>query len=109
MDIFKLPSFEWQVKHYTQDYSQEYVEFLIEKVYPECKPFNKLPANIILQREAMYKDKKESNPETYLIMENFKKFYDGKFGEGRFVSKFSIPEKPECNAAVWNFENFNYK
>jgi len=98
LDIFNHPSFEWKVKHFTIDYSQEYVEFLIKKVYPECKPFNHLPKDIISE--------KETNPETHFILDNFKKFYDEKFGEGRFESKFPTPEYPECKAAIWNFDDF---
>jgi len=106
MDIFNLPSFEWKVKNFTIDYSQEYIEFLIKKVYPECKPFNELPSDIIREKEELYKGKKEGNPERHIYMEKFMKFYDSKFGEGRFASKFSTPEFPECNAKPWNFDDF---
>ncbi len=109
MDIFKHPTFEWKVMHHTIGESQEYVNFLIEKVYPQCKPFNSLPSEIISEREAFYKEKREMNPELHLPQQRFAEFYDGKFGEGRYASKYPIMEKGEWNAQPWNWYTFKYK
>ena len=40
---------------------------------------------------------------------NFRTFYDGKFGEGRYASKFGSIEEPETNAAPWNWESYKHK
>ncbi len=106
MNIFNLSSFEWKVKNFTIDYSQEYIEFLIKKVYPECRPFNDLSSDTIKEKEEIYKGKNECNPERHIYMDKFMKFYDNKFGEGRFASKFSTPEFPKCNAKPWDFDGF---
>jgi hypothetical protein len=54
-DIFRHPTFEWEVKYNFYAYSQELTEFIIEEVYPHCKPFNHLPAEVIQKRASFYK------------------------------------------------------
>lgn len=109
MDIFKHETFVWLTKNKCVDYSQEYTEFLIEKVYPQCNPSNHLSSDIISDRETFYQDKKETNPEILEPMKKFMTFYDSKFGEGRFVSKYGPPNEIECNAQPWNWESFKFK
>lgn len=108
IDIFKHETFIWQVQNYCMEYSQEYTEFLIEKVYPYCKPEHHLPSEIITEREVFYKEKRETNPEILKPMHKFIAFYNSKFGEGRFVSKFGAPNEVESNARTWNWDSFNY-
>lgn len=109
MDIFKHPTFEWQVRYHTLGDSQQFVEFLIEKVYPQCKPFNDLPKDAINERAAFHKEKREMNSELDLPQKRFASFYDAKFGEGRYASKYSMMERGEWNAPPWNWEDFQYK
>ncbi|MBU0486925.1 MAG: hypothetical protein KKA07_15200 [Bacteroidetes bacterium] len=109
MDIFKLDSFEWKVKNHFLGDSQEFVVFLIEEVYPHCRPFNHIPEDVITKRQAMYSEKKEINPELRKPIEKFIAFYDTKFGEGRYVSKYGNPDPIPSNAAPWNWESFKYK
>ncbi len=113
MDIFKHPSFQWDVKYNYIGYSQEFIEFLIEKIYPQCKPFNHLTSEIIEIRASFYKkDKnsfdKESNPESHLPAERWQIFYNNKFGEGRYESKFGLIEKSDSKATPWNMSTFKY-
>lgn len=104
--IFKHDSFEWKVTQNAIGESQEKVEYLISTVYPQCKPFNHLSADAIKIRESLYKEKREINPEILVPIHNFIAFYDSKFGEGRFVSKYGPPEPPDTTAKPWNWVDF---
>jgi hypothetical protein len=109
MDVFKHETFKYKVdsKHISE--SQEFVEFLIEKVYPQCKPFNDLDEDATKERDDLHTQKRTLNPEISEPMKTFRSFYDGKFGEGRFLSKFGPIVDPETNAAPWNWDSFKYK
>ena len=109
LDIFKHPSFQWQVNSQWISYSQEFVEFLIEKVYPECLPNNKLSKDVIAQRKAFYKEKREMNPEDHMPLERVKIYYDSKFGNGRHEAKYGKAERYERNASPWEWNAFKYK
>jgi len=109
LDIFNHPTFKWQVESQWIGYSQEFVEFLIEKVYPECLPNNKLSKNIVEEREVFYKEKREMNPEDHKPLERVKVYYDSKFGEGRHEAKYGQAERYERNAVPWNWDSFKYK
>jgi hypothetical protein len=109
MDVFKHETFKYKVESMHVSESQEFVEFLIEKVYSQCKPFNDLSADATKERDDFYTQKRTINPEIMEPSKKFRTFYDGKFGEGRYASKFGSIEDPETNAAPWNWESFKYK
>ncbi len=109
MDIFKHETFKYKVESMHISESQEFVEFLIEKVYPQCKPFNDLSADATKERDDFYTQKRTINPEIMEPSKKFRTFYDGKFGEGRYASKFGSIEEPETNAAPWNWESYKHK
>lgn len=108
MDIFKHDTFKWAVKYDFISESQEFVEFLIEKVYPHCKPFNDLPSDVIEQRALFYNGTNDQNPTAHKVQERYKEFYDNKFGTGRYLEKFGEIEKSTSTAAPWNLDNFKY-
>ena len=113
-DLLKHETFEWSVKYNYISYSQEFVEFLIEKIYPECKPFNDLPTQLIEERASFYKKDRnsvdrEGNPLGHMPAERMRVFYNQKFGEGRYESKYGQIVKNESQAAPWNWETFKYK
>ena len=112
-DIIKDEYFLNDIKSNMIDDSQEYLEFLLLEVYPQCKPFNDASRELIDKQTSMYKGKKEVNPgkkEPYLRM---KKYYDSKYGEG-YMEKMmkeqghGDADKAEytSNAAPWNLESF---
>ncbi len=112
-EIFKHQTFLWEVKYNYIDYSQEYTEFLIEKVYPECQPFKHLTNDLIEQRASFFKrdrnaQDREGNPESHFPAERLKEFYDKKFGAGRYQSKYGEIEKSESVAKAWNLNSFKY-
>ena len=107
LDILKHPTFIYQIKNDFMWESQELFEFLIEKVYPICIPFQFMPQDLINQREAIYKEKREPNPEMLNPWKRFVSFYDGKFGEGRYVSKYGKPDAVVSNAKPWDKNKFN--
>jgi hypothetical protein len=68
-----------------------------------------LSADASKERDDFYTQKRTINPEIMEPSKNFRTFYDGKFGEGRYASKFGSIEEPETNAAPWNWESFKHK
>lgn len=108
LDVFKHPTFKWEVEHHHIGYSQEYVTFLIEKVYPECKPFNDLSQDIIDTRLAFREQNKEGDPESHLTTEKYRIFYDSYFGDGRFTEKFGTIQPSSSVASPWNLSSFQY-
>lgn len=114
IEIFKHPTFQWDVKYNYLGYSQEYIEFLIEKIYPECKPFNHLSSELIEQKEYYHQKNKddqerEGNPESHFPAERMRVFYNSKFGEGRHESKYGPVVKNNSVATPWNYETFKFK
>lgn len=103
-DILKHPTFIYQVKNSLIWQSQELFEFLTGKVYPLCQPFQFLPQNLITEREALYSEKREANPDMLKPALRFAAFYDGKFGEGRYISKFGAFKAVVTNAKPWCME-----
>ena len=83
------------------------IEFLIDKVYPECRPFNDLPQDAISIQERLYKEKKIYNPESHLPAEKIMKCYDAEYGEGRYATKFPLPIKGDSTAAPWDWDSFS--
>lgn len=106
-DIFKHITFKLSVELYGVKYSQEMIEFLIDKVYPECRPFNDLPQDAISIQERLYKEKKIYNPESHLPAEKIMKCYDAEYGEGRYATKFPLPIKGDSTAAPWDWDSFS--
>lgn len=113
-DIFKHETFEWAVKNDFISYSQEFIEFLIEKIYAECRPFNDLSSQLISERASYYKKDRlsvdrESNPHGHYPAVRVAEFYDKKFGEGRYRSKFGEIEPVDTAAKPWDWGAFKYK
>ncbi len=107
-DIFKHPSFKWEVENHHFYYSQEFIEFLIEDIFPECEPFNDLPQDKINKRLAFYEEGREANPEQHKALHKVRDFYDSYFGQGRFEEKFYKIEQSQSNAKPWNLSAFKY-
>ncbi|MDY0141148.1 MAG: hypothetical protein RBR97_04565 [Bacteroidales bacterium] len=112
-EIFKQPTFLWEVKYNYIDHSQEFVEFLIEKIYPECKPFNHLSHDLIEQRGLFCKRGKDSkdreaNPQSHFPLERMIELYDKKYGTGRYHSKYDAVEKNESAAKPWDLSSFKH-
>ncbi len=103
-EIFEHPTFKWAIQKNTLGFSEEYVEFLKTRVYPACIPCEHLPEDIVAEQEALYKDKKEINPHRHWPGLRIEKYYDLKFGDGRYLSKFGKIESPDSNAAPWTGE-----
>ncbi|PKP03037.1 MAG: hypothetical protein CVU11_09680, partial [Bacteroidetes bacterium HGW-Bacteroidetes-6] len=108
LDIFKHPTFKWEVDNFLMGDSQEMIEFLIEKVYPTCIPLQDMPSELIPMRSELYKEKRERNPETDKYIQRYIQYYDETFGEGRYASKYGIPEKTTSNAKPWDWGTFKY-
>ncbi len=115
MDIFKHPTFAYDVDKNYFWLSQGLTEFLIEQVYPQCKPFNRLPDAIIQQRSAFYpfpnaNQDREMNPDLHLPAERYRVFYNKKFGEGYYETKHLPVQKNDAVIAEsWNWASFKYK
>ncbi|MDY0217388.1 MAG: hypothetical protein RBS19_10595 [Bacteroidales bacterium] len=115
MDIFKHETFEFEVKKSRLYYSQEIIEHLIEDIYSQCRPFNHLPEELIEKRgnfnpEINIPNSREVNPELHIPLQNFIKFYNSKYGEGRYESKYPPVEIiPNVLSKPWNWETFKYK
>lgn len=115
MDIFKHPTFAFEVEKSYYSFSHELMEFMIEEVYPQCKPFNQLPDNIIEKRASFYPYPKhdtdrEMNPDLHLPNWRYRDFYNKTFGAGRYESKMEVAKKNEnAKAAQWNWTTFKYK
>ena len=112
-DIVDNPDFRHHVLSNFIDESQELVEFLINEVYPQCKPFCDLSHDLIQKREKIYHSNCEGNPgrlEPYLRM---KRHYNETFGEGymeTFLNELDLgyADKAKCNTAAepWNYDTF---
>ena len=68
-----------------------------------------LPSDIIPIRSSFYKDKKEMNPDLDKTILPMVEYYNSVFGEGRWQSKYKMPEKLDSKAMPWNWETFKYK
>lgn len=109
LDVFKHPSFKWNVEHFTLSDSQEFIEFLIEKVYPQCLPGDDLDRSTTKERQRLYEEKREGNPDYAKPLLRFMAFYDHKFGEGHYLTKYSAPAVYQRNSEPWNWESFKHK
>ncbi|MCG8574873.1 MAG: hypothetical protein MI810_08325 [Flavobacteriales bacterium] len=105
--IFQHETFKWSVQHHHFSYSQEYTEFLIKTVFPQCQPGQFLDAETTSKVEALYKEEKMNNPENYKVLDRSEVAYDKHFGQGKFLEKIgSKGEWGQRNAAPWNLESF---
>lgn len=115
MDLFKYPIIAYQVEQNYFEYSQVFTDFMIEELYSQCKPFNRLPDAIIEKRASFYPypDKKagrELNPNLHLPAEKFRVFYNKKFGEGHYETKYDpIVKNDAVIAEAWDWGSFKYK
>jgi len=115
MDIFKHPTFAFEVEKSYLWISQELMEFLIEEVYSQCNPFNRLPNPIIEKRGSFYpfpnhNTDRQMNPDLHLPNWRLRDFYNKTFGAGRYESKMEVAKKNEnVISAPWNWETFKYK
>jgi hypothetical protein len=113
LDIFKHPTFLWQVKYHYLSFSQEFLAFVIEGVYPQCKPNNHLPENMIEKRADFHprgpsKQDREANPESHMPSQRYRELYDKKFGEGLFEKKFGTIPPSQSKAKPWDISLFKY-
>ena len=106
-EILNHESFKWAVEYNYISDSQEYIEFIVDKVFPQCEPFNDLSSDIIKEKEDFYNSNKEGNPQGHIPVERQKEYYDRKFGEGRYHSKYGQITKSESTAEAWNIDTFN--
>jgi len=105
-ELFKHPSFAWDVEHHGMYWSQEYAEFLVNDVLPVCVPFQQPAANLIAVAEKMHTDKRKVNPDVHKPSLRFADFFDSYFGKGEFVKRYGQSEKVNSNAAAWTGVNF---
>ena len=106
-DIFTHETFTWQVTHFQLGDSQEFIEYLVNKVFPQCNPNQFLTQESTTEMEKFYNDKKMSNPENYKMIEIQKANYDKYFGEGAYDAKSKAKaDWGERNAAPWNLDSF---
>jgi hypothetical protein len=113
-DIFTHETFLWSVKYNYIEYSCEFVKFLARKVFPHCKPFQKLPEELIHERKEFSihgpnKEDREENPLISLPAERIRDWYDSVYGEGtydgKFTAKYGPIPKSKSVAEPWS-ENF---
>jgi len=106
-DIFKHDTFKLEVLTFRLGYSQEYLEFIIEKIYPACIPLKNLDKTLSKEGERLYDEKRMMNPEWYRIGEKVQKYFDSVFGEGMYAKEFTVAERdPEQQAKPWDFGSF---
>lgn len=104
--IFEHETFIWEVQYFKLWYSQEYISFLKNEVYPICKPGQKLSDELISKMESIYKENKLRNPELHRVLDEYIKVHDSYFGAGAYEAEHSRPEKYESGAAAWNLNVF---
>jgi hypothetical protein len=107
-DLFRHPSFAWDIQYHWLYWSQEYMEFLLKEVEPVCKPYAIPPPELIRKAEYFQKEKKKINPAVGEPALRYAKYFDSYFGEGEYARRFGLPEKIITHAAAWDIENFSY-
>lgn len=106
-DIWTHESFINAVNANYIGWSQEYVTFLRDKVYPECIPFQAPSAEQIAECERFWDEKKMYNPDTHKPGERSRDHYNSNFGEGRFEEKFGPAAAPNgSQASPWDLGAF---
>lgn len=107
-DIFKHESFIWEVTYNHLWYSQAYVEFMIEEVFPTCFPGKRMSPEQTAKMEKLYKEDLYRNPETSKVLERYRVNHDKYFGEGSFYEKNSRPEPFSGKSTPWDLGSFKY-
>ena len=112
-DIVDNTEFRHHVEANFIDDSQALVEFLINEVYPHCKPFCDLPDELVQKREQLHRNNCEGNPgrlEPYLRL---KRHYNDIYGEEymeKFMNEIDLgkADKAKCNSSAtpWNYDTF---
>ena len=100
-DIFNHPTFLWAIEKNQIWFSKENIEFIKNRIYPACIPLELLPSDIIKEKEKIYQDKKEINPHAHYPAIRTQEYYNLKFGDGRYESKFGKITPTESNAEPW--------
>ncbi len=105
-DIFTHETFINDVNNFFMDYSQGWVEFLVNKIYPEALPGKYLDKDLIKETEDIHEKKLRFNPERHRALENVEKYYDSVFGEGMYARKTTPVQKNDSQAPPWNLKIF---
>ena len=105
-DIFKHETFVWDANWQHMWYSQEYVMFMRDEVFPYCKPGMVMPRELAAKMESIYKGHRLRNPEQIKINERYRDVHNKYFGEGTYEKKYGMPEPYECNADPWDLSKF---
>ncbi len=113
LDIFRHETFRWQVQYDFIEYSQEFTEFLIDFVFPACKPFQHLTKDVAEKRAEFHENgpmrtNRESNPNTLTPSQRHRDFYDSKFGQGSYENKYGTIQIIASNAHPWDLSTFKY-
>lgn len=101
-ELFNHPSFIWDVEQHWMYWSQEYADFLINKVLPVCIPFQQPAPSLITLAEKMHSEQLKVNPSVNKPSVRYAAFFDRYFGDGEFVKRFGQPEAIISNAAPWS-------
>lgn len=106
-DIIHNQSFIHAVKSGTMVFSQELVEHLLLEVYPQCKPFNLLPKDLIEKRTEIQNANRVYNPDDDKPFLALKEYYDARYGED-YMEKVSKGVKPKKTSVAkpWDWDSF---
>lgn len=108
LEMFDHEIFKWEVNSHQIDYSQEYTEFLKNKVYPEAIPLQMLSNETISEFENSFHGKNNmSNPDAYKLEERIVLMMNEKFGAGYYEQKFGRADFGQRNAVSWDLSTFN--
>jgi hypothetical protein len=107
-DIFQDETFIWKVENHQLDASQEWIEMIIKKIFPQCKPGQLLDQETISEVERLWNENRMVNPERHKDIDRFVNYFDSVFGEGAFKKKtganYDWGNRP---AQPWNLANFS--
>lgn len=107
-DIFSHEIFKWEVENYHIEYSQAYIEFLKNDVYPEVVPCEFLSSETTSKFENNFHGKSMmGNPERAKAFERMDKALDEHFGKGYADKKIGGYDLPQENAPAWDLNSFN--
>jgi hypothetical protein len=105
-DIFKHEVFIWEVTWNHMWYSQEYLTYLRDEIFPICKPENKIPSELISKMEKIHKEDRMRNPELHKVAERYRTNHDKYFGEGNYEEKHGKVTVYGGNSPAWNLASF---
>lgn len=107
-DLFRHPSFAWDVKQHWLYWSQEYVEFLLQHIEPVCQPGNRLADETIAKAASFHMEKRKVNPMIGEPGRRVAACFDKYFGEGEYKRRFGVATNFETNAARWDYSKFSF-